>query len=164
MTILQALLAEIRHEAATTAKILERVPLDKIGWKPHEKSMELIRLASHVSELPGWVAHTLDKDELDFATMDYTPFIPESTAALLEHHEKSVKSAEAAIEKSKEEDLLKPWTLRSGEQIYFTLCKQEVLRDFCLNHLVHHRAQLGVYLRLLSVPLPQSYGPTADEH
>ncbi len=163
MTKIEVLLAELKQEAEITKNILQRVPLEKADWAPHEKSMKLGRLASHVAEVPGWIAYTLSADELDFAKMDYKPFVPDSTEALLEHLDKNVKIALTALENANDEELLKPWTMRSGEQIFFTKCKQEVVRTMCYSHLVHHRAQLGVYLRMLDVALPGSYGPTADE-
>lgn len=163
MTLVQAYLNELQREAEVTKKILERVPLEKGDWKPSEKSMGLVRLASHVSEIAGWTSFTVLQDELDFAKMDYKPFIPADTAALLAHHDENIASAQKALTAISDDDLLTDWTLRMGEQIYFTKPKEEVLRGMCFNHLVHHRAQLGVYLRLLDVALPSSYGPTADE-
>ncbi len=162
MTFVQAFLNELKAEAETTKKILELVPMDKADWKPHEKSMELLRLASHVAEIPGYAISTLTADELDFTKFEYKPFIPDSKEALLEHLAKNVKNAQDAFNSVSDDDLSKPWTMRSGEQIFFTLCKLEVLRSFVFNHWVHHRAQLGVYLRLQGIPLPGSYGPTAD--
>jgi uncharacterized damage-inducible protein DinB len=163
MTLVQAYLNELQREAEVTNKILERVPLEKGDWKPSEKSMGLVRLATHVAEISGWTSFTVLQDELDFATMDYKPFVPENTAALLAHHNANVDSAQKALSAISDDDLLKDWTLRMGEQIYFTKPREEVLRGMCFNHLVHHRAQLGVYLRLLDIALPGSYGPTADE-
>ena len=162
MTALESFLAELKNEAIVTRKILEAVPLEKGDWQPHEKSMTLIRLAAHVASLPEWITTVAKTDELDFATSGFKPFIPSSKEDLLQHHDKNVASAEAALQSMSEEDLAKGWTLRAGETKYFTLCKHEVLRGTCYNHLIHHRAQLGVYLRLLNVALPPSYGPTAD--
>jgi uncharacterized damage-inducible protein DinB len=162
MTVVEAFLAELKNEAIVTRRILEVVPLEKGDWKPHEKSMTLIRLASHVASLPEWITTVVKTDKLDFATSDFKPFIPSSKEDLLQHHDKNVASAEAALQSMGEEALAKGWTLRSGDITYFTQCKHEVLRGTCFNHLVHHRAQLGVYLRLLDVALPPSYGPTAD--
>jgi uncharacterized damage-inducible protein DinB len=162
MTVIEAFTAELKNEAIVTRKILEAVPLEKGDWKPHEKSMTLLHLASHVASLPEWITTVINTSELDFKTMDFKPFIPVSKENLLQHHDKNVASAETALHSMKEEDLSKGWTLRSGEIKYFTQCKHEVLRGICFNHLIHHRAQLGVYLRLLDVALPPSYGPTAD--
>lgn len=162
MKVLEAFIAELKNEAIVTRKILEVVPLEKGDWKPHEKSMTLVHLASHVSSLGEWITFIVNSSELDIATMDFKPFIPASKEELLQRHDKSIADAEAALLSMKEEDLEKPWTLRSGEIKYFTQCKHEVLRGTCFNHLVHHRAQLGVFLRLLNIALPPSYGPTAD--
>ncbi len=162
MTVIEAFLAELKNEAIVTRKILEVVPLEKGEWRPHEKSMTLVHLASHVASLPEWAATVVNTSELDFATSEFKPFIPESKEDLLKHHDKCVASAETALMSMKEADLEAGWTLRSGDIKYFTQCKHEVLRNTCFNHLVHHRAQLGVFLRLLNVALPPSYGPTAD--
>lgn len=158
----QALIAEIKMEAANTRKILERVPLDKADWKPHAKSMAMGRLASHVAEITGWVTYTLEADELDFSKMDYKPVVPSTNAELVAILDKNVDGAIASLEKSTDADFEKMWSLRNGETIHFTLPKKVVVRTFAMNHLYHHRAQLGVYLRLLDIPVPGSYGPTAD--
>jgi uncharacterized damage-inducible protein DinB len=163
MTIVQAFLEELRNEAKVTKIILERVPIEKGDWKPHEKSMGLLRLASHVAEVMSWVDMTVRQDGLDFSKMDYKPFIPENTEALLQFHEKNIKIAESALEQCTETELDKIWTGHSGDQVFFAMPKLQTLRGMCFNHLVHHRAQLGVYLRLLDIPVPGSYGPTADE-
>ena len=162
MSIINMLLKEMDREAETTRKMLERVPNDKYDWKPHEKSMTLQRLAVHVAELPNWVSMALTTDELDFATMDYKPEPVSNTTELLDYFERSLQDGKAHLSQAKEEDLLPNWTLRSGEQIYSVEPKGEVIRmAYC--QIVHHRAQLGVYLRLLNVPIPGSYGPSADE-
>ncbi len=158
-----ALIAEMKMEAANTRKILERVPVEKNDWKPHRKSMSLGRLATHVAEIPGWVTATMTTDELDFAKTEYKPHIAQSTQELLDILDKNVNEGVNALENSKDEDFDKMWTLRNGDQVYFTLPKKAVLRSFALSHHYHHRAQLGVYLRLLDIPIPGMYGPTADE-
>ncbi len=163
MPINKTFIAELQQEAATTKKILERVPLDNPDWKPHEKSMTLGRLAAHVAELPNWVGATLDHDELDFAKSDYKPPVAKSAEELTALHDKNIAEAIACLKKHPDEDFEKNWKLRNGETVYFELPKAAVLRSFVYSHLIHHRAQLGVYLRLLEVPLPGSYGPTADE-
>lgn len=162
MTIIEAFTEELEREAATTRKMLERVPADKYDWKPHEKSMELRKLAAHVAELPGWVSLTLTTSELDFATSPYTPYPVETNADLLAYFEKSLVDGKAELAKATEEQLELPWTLRNGETIYSTEPKREVIR-MSLSQIIHHRAQLGVYLRLLNIPIPGSYGPSADE-
>ncbi len=159
----RALIAELKQEAASTKKILERVPLDKADWKPHEKSMPLGRLATHIAELPGWVSVTLDQDELDWATFDYKPVIAKSTEDLLKILDDNVAKAEESLNNAADAKFAENWTMRNGEQVYFTLPKGEILRTAAYSHLYHHRGQLSVYLRLLNVPLPGIYGPTADE-
>lgn len=161
MTLSPIFLAELQQEAIATRKILAAVPLDKGDWQPHEKSMKLLRLTTHVAELPSWVRITLLQDELDFAKEKFTPFVPESTEALLDYFDKNMADAVEVLTNCADEVFAGNWTMRSGEQIYFTQPKINVLRTWCFNHLVHHRAQLGVYLRLLNIPLPSSYGPTA---
>jgi uncharacterized damage-inducible protein DinB len=158
-----ALIAELQMESANTRKMLERVPTDKNDWKPHPKSMTLGRLASHVAEIAGWVSYTLDADVLDFAKFDYKPVGNATTEELLAIMDKNVAMAMASLEKSTDEDYDKMWTMRNGDHVHFTLPKKVVLRSFAYSHLVHHRGQLSLYLRLLDVPVPGMYGPTADE-
>jgi len=159
----QALIAEIKMEAANTRKILERVPLDKSDWTPHAKSMPLGRLATHIAEIPSWVTNTMAHDGLDFAKTPYNAHVATSNEELVAILDKNVNEAIATLEKSTDADFGSMWTLRNGEQVFFTLPKAAVLRSFALSHNYHHRAQLGVYLRMLDVPLPGMYGPTADE-
>jgi uncharacterized damage-inducible protein DinB len=158
-----ALIAELQMESANTRKMLERVPTEKNDWRPHPKSMTLGRLASHVAEIAGWVSYTLDSDVLDFAKFDYKPVTNASTEELLAIMDKNVAMAMASLEKSTDEDYDKMWTMRNGDHVHFTLPKKVVLRSFAYSHLVHHRGQLSMYLRLLDVPVPGMYGPTADE-
>lgn len=162
MKLSQILLAEIKQEAIATRKLLELVPFDKTDFKSHEKSMTLLRLATHVAEISGWWKECLVQDELDFAKGDFTPKVYNSTADLLELHDSLMVKAEKILNEVSEEEFQKPWTMRNGDMIYFTSPKSEVVRTWCMNHLYHHRAQLGVYLRLLDVPLPGVYGPSAD--
>jgi uncharacterized damage-inducible protein DinB len=163
MGINESFIAELQQESAKTRKLLERVPLDKPDWKPHEKSMPIGRLATHVAELLGWVTVTLEQDELDFAKYDYKPRIAKDTKELLSILDDNVNKAMKSLNDSPDGRFAENWTLRTGEQVYFTLPKATVLRSFSFNHHIHHRAQLGVYLRLLNVPLPNMFGPTADE-
>jgi uncharacterized damage-inducible protein DinB len=163
MDIKQGLINELQMEAANTRKMLEIVPADKFDWKPHEKSMLLRRLAVHVAELSIWPVMVVNDDELDLEKMDYKPTPVTSTQDLLDVHEKAVEKSVAAIKDMPEEDLMKPWTLRKGEQIIFQLPKIAVLRGMCYNHLYHHRGQLSVFLRLLDIKIPGMYGPSADE-
>lgn len=162
MAMIPKFLKEMEKEATTTRKMLERVPDDKYDWKPHEKSMSLRSLATHIAELPSWVSMVLHTSELDFATSPYSPVPINDTPALLEYFRATFEDAKKNLAAAKEEQLDDMWTLRNGEQIYNTSTKEEVIRmTYC--QIVHHRAQLGVYLRLLNVPIPGSYGPSADE-
>jgi uncharacterized damage-inducible protein DinB len=158
-----AFLAEIESEAKVTRSVLERVPADKCDYKPHEKSMTFGRLASHVAEMWGWTVHTVKQDVLDFSTMEYTPFEPKTTDDLLAFFDKHVSDAKAALAETSDETFMTDWTMRNAEQVYFTMPKVAVMRSFVLNHIVHHRGQLTVYLRMHNVPLPPLYGPSADE-
>jgi uncharacterized damage-inducible protein DinB len=162
MSIIQLLVKEMEQEAAITRKMLERVPDDKFDWKPHEKSMALLPLAIHIAELPTWASMALNTSELDFATMDYQPPPVSKTSDLLELHERSLQDGLSRLKQATEDELWPGWTLRNGEQIYSTTSKYEVIR-MSFAQITHHRAQLGVYLRLLNIPIPGSYGPSADE-
>lgn len=156
------LLKELKHEAQKTRQILERVPEGRKDWKPHEKSMSLGNLAIHVSEIPSWLTLTLNTSELDFSKEAYNPTPFHSTTELVANFDKALKDAVERLEKTTEKDLDDTWTMRDGKNVFFTLPKSDVLREWVYNHTVHHRAQLGVYLRLLNVPLPGTYGPSAD--
>jgi len=162
MSTIQLLLKEMDQEARTTRKMLERVPSDKFDWQPHRKSMTLQRLATHVAELPAWVEMAIVTDELDFAQNAYEPEIVPDSAGLMEYFERSLARGRESLSKAKEEVLTKEWTLRNGDQVYQVSSKREIIR-MAYNQIVHHRAQLGVFLRLLDVPIPGSYGPSADE-
>lgn len=155
-------LKEMRQEAATTRKLLALVPYDKVGWKPHEKSMSIERLAMHVAELPGWVAMALTTDGLDFENNPYTYPTITNTKELLGFFEDCLKNGTGELEKACDADLLPTWTMRSGEQIHDVSPKGDVIRA-SISQTIHHRAQLGVYLRLLNISIPGSYGPSADE-
>lgn len=157
MDILPLLKKEMEQEAAITRKILERIPTDKLRWKPHEKSMTMQNLAVHIAELPSWVSMAFNTSELDFAAMDYTPTEVSNSGDIISLFEKSLASGLESLSKAKEEDLLPIWTMRSGEQIHATMTKYEVVRH-AFAQTTHHRAQLGVYLRLLHIAIPGSYG------
>jgi uncharacterized damage-inducible protein DinB len=162
MEIIPMLIKEMEQEAQTTRKMLERIPNDKFDWQPHEKSMTIRKLATHIAELPSWVSLTITTDHLDFAASPYTPTIINNTTELLALLEKSLAEGKAELEKTNEDELLKDWTLRNGDQIYSVSKKVEIIRmAYC--QIVHHRAQMGVFLRLLDVPIPGSYGPSADD-
>ncbi|WP_143305824.1 DinB family protein [Chitinophaga vietnamensis] len=163
MQMIPVLLREMQEEAQTTRKMLTRVPLDKYDWKPHEKSMSLGRLAAHVAELPGWVSMALNTSELDFAKSGYNTMVAKSTEELMDYYEKNLAEGLQSLQKASEAQLEDMWTLRDGPTVYSTRSKLDVIRmSYCQT--VHHRAQLGVYLRLLDVAIPGSYGPSADEH
>jgi len=162
MDIIPMLLKEMEQEAQTTRKMLGRIPEDKYDWRPHEKSMTIRRLATHIAELPGWVKMALTTNELDFAKGEYKPVVINNNAELIAYFEKSYADGREYLAGTNENELLLTWTLRNGDQVYNVYTKAEVVRlAFCQT--VHHRAQLGVFLRLLNVPIPGSYGPSADE-
>ena len=163
MSICGPLAAEMRQEAKTSRRLLERVPAESFGWKPHEKSMTLGRLAAHVAELPELVIPALTRDELDFASGAFRPFAPASTAELLEKFDRNIEAAAGLLEKQPDERMGDLWRLRNGDHVLFQMSRASVVRFVGLNHVVHHRGQLSVYLRLLDVPLPSIYGPSADE-
>jgi len=163
MAVLQTLLPEFDHEMAGTRKSLERVPWEKRDWRPHDKSFTLGQLATHLGEVVSWGSFTLETDELDFATFDYKPPEHASVEDLLAAFDKACAASREAIATADDATAMATWTMRQGEQVIFAMPKIAVIRSFVLNHNVHHRAQLGVYLRLLDVPVPSLYGPTADE-
>ena len=159
----QSIIPELKQEGAQTKKILEKVPFDKWQWKPHEKSMALGRLASHVAELPKWITMCINTDELDFSKRGYTANVFESREQLLQHLDQNVQEALATLEKATDAQLLENWTLRNGEHVIFSMPKIAVIRSMAMNHMIHHRGQLSVFLRLLDIPVPGMYGPSADE-
>ncbi len=162
----QALLPEFDMEMANTRKTLERVPDDKLGWKPHEKSMTMGRLAGHVAELPMWGHTTINQDSIDIAPAGAPPqqgLTAKSRQDALDAFDKNVASMRAAIAGASDDQLMKPWSLLKGGQTLMTMPKIAVLRGFVMNHAIHHRAQLGVYLRLNNIAVPSIYGPSADE-
>jgi uncharacterized damage-inducible protein DinB len=166
MRISDALLPEFDQESATTRKVLERCPEEKFGWRPHPKSFTMGELATHIAQMPWWTVETLTKDELDFAPPGGEPYKAEIIATskeLLERYDKNVAAARAALAQAGNEQIMANWTLLAGGQKIFTMPRVAVIRSFVMNHNVHHRAQLGLYLRLNDIPVPQMYGPTADE-
>jgi uncharacterized damage-inducible protein DinB len=165
MPITDALLLEFDQEMTTTRALLERVPADAATWQPHPKSMSLGVLAVHIANLVRYTEATVQRTELDFAGPDAAKFasLPfSSTDELVTAFDRNVTSARAAIAGFGEQDLREKWTLRVGPRIIFTLPRAAVLRSFIMNHIIHHRGQLSVFLRLRDVPLPPIYGPTAD--
>ena len=162
MSKLEFFIKELSLEAQSTRKMLECVPDGKNDWAPHAKSMPLMRLAVHVAELPSWFATILNTKELDFAQHEYVPEPVQNKKELLEYFDKTIEESKKTLTAANEETLDERWVLRNGEMIYVDANKDEFLRT-SFNHLVHHRAQLGVYLRLLDIPIPGCYGPSADE-
>ena len=142
--------------------MLERIPEDKYDWKPHSKSMTIRQLATHIAELPTWISMGLSTSEMDFATSPYNPPVVNKSSELMDLFQKSLESGMTSLKNAKEEDLPPQWTLRNGEQVLQVMNKYEVIRH-AFNQVIHHRAQLGVFLRLLDVPIPGTYGPSADE-
>ncbi|MGJ7031241.1 DinB family protein [Niabella hirudinis] len=163
MTRLAILKKDFDNEMVTTRKFLNIVPEDKWDWKPHPKSMSLMQLTTHIAELPGWPAMTFETSELDFAAFPYQPTVVKDRKELLEIFEREVAKSEKYLnDPENEKKLDDAWTLREGDKIYGVNPKLDVIR-MSINQTIHHRAQLGVFLRLLDVPIPGSYGPSADE-
>jgi len=163
MSLSDAFVAELQHEAATTRKCLERIPENTFGWKPHEKSMAMKQLAAHIAEMFGWVRDTIEKPEIDFATMDYKPFEPKNTAELINFFDKNIAEATESLKEVSDESMREHWKMRNSEKIYVDMPRIAVLRGVVMKHIVHHRGQLSVYLRLNDIPVPEIYGPSADE-
>jgi uncharacterized damage-inducible protein DinB len=166
MPIADSILPEFDHEMSNTRKTLERVPDDKFAWKPHEKSMTLGRLSGHLAEMPGWGIYTLSSESMDLAPVDGPPVQspqPKNRQEVLALFDKGVAEMRAALAAAKDDQLLKPWSLLAGGKPIFTMPRIAVIRGMILNHGIHHRAQLGVYLRLNNLPVPALYGPSADE-
>jgi len=162
MEIIKMLLKEFDQEAEATRKMLACIPNDKYDWQPHPKSMTIRRLATHIADIPSWVQMAICDDELDFATTTHKEPLINDNIALLEFFEQSYSAGREALANTNEDVLEQSWTMRNGDQVYFTSTKGEVIRtSYC--QIVHHRAQMGVFLRLLDVAIPGSYGPSADE-
>lgn len=160
MTIADTLLPEFDQEMTTTRKLIERVPTDKGSWKPHEKSFALGHLAQLVATMPGWITKSVKGQDIDLK--GGAGYSLQATEDLLTQFDRHVKEAREAIATAKDQDYALPWSLKMGDKVLFTLPRGAVTRQN-INHLVHHRGQLSVYLRLLDVPIPSIYGPTADE-
>lgn len=159
----QGFINELTNEFKATRKLLERVPQESLGWKPHEKSMSLQRLSGHVAELLRFIPSILKYDELDFSKGGYVPFNPETTEQLVAFFDEQKEKVFESLQASKVEDYDKVWTMRNGEHVIVQLPVKAAIRTLGINHHVHHRGQLSVYLRLLNVALPPIYGPSADE-
>lgn len=166
MSIAEAVLPEYDQEMATTRKLLERVPDAHKDWKPHQKSWSLGELTIHLCNLPSWAVMTLKETELDMNPPGGPPWTPPTytdRAGALKMFDENVKAAREAIARTSDRDYLVDWSLKSAGQTLMTLPRVVCLRSFVLNHIIHHRGQLSVYLRLKDVPLPSIYGPTADD-
>lgn len=166
MAINESLLIELDHQSATTRKVLERVPADRLDWKPHAKSMTMGRLATHLAELPGWGEVVLTQSEFDVEPpggSDYVPVQAESVAQILETFDANVAKVRGIIAGMSDEEFMQLWTMKKAGEEVFTAPRIGVIRDVILHHAAHHRGQLTVYLRLNDVPVPSTFGPTADE-
>jgi uncharacterized damage-inducible protein DinB len=164
MSIAEPLVAEIEHEARTTRRLLERLPEQHFGWKPHAKSMTLERLAGHIAEIPGWISTIVEKDEFDVATGGgHTPPVHKTRAEIIQLFDANVAKITEVLKRQTDQRMMAPWRLKKGGQVIFELPRAGMIRAMGMNHVVHHRGQLSVYLRLRDVPLPSIYGPTADE-
>ena len=163
MPLKDPLITEFKSEGASTKKMLDRVPEQSFAWMPHEKSMTLGRLATHVAETPLWISRAINNDEFDFAANPFKRHVAASQTELLTIFQENFDSVLADLENSSDDLLIKKWTLRNGSKVFFELPKIAVIRSLGFNHLIHHRGQLSVYLRMLDVPVPGMYGPSADE-
>jgi uncharacterized damage-inducible protein DinB len=166
MAMRDAILPDFEYEMETTRKTLERVPEDKVDWKPHNTSMAMGRLAGHIAEMVGFVGMTFQGESLDFAAQGSAPRQPTvmgSRKELLDLFDKNVADAKAMISKASDEELKKVWTLMMGGKTIFSMPRAQVLRSMILHHIIHHRGQLSVYLRMNQVPVPSIYGPSGDE-
>lgn len=166
MPLSESILPEFDQEMASTRKTLGRIPDEKLDWRAHEKSWTIGELATHLANLPSWTLHCINEDSIDLAPKEgELPHVPpaESANTAVDVFDKNVAAARAAIAGASDEKLMQPWSLLSGGKTIFTIPKVAVLRSFVMNHMIHHRAQLGVYLRLNQVDVPAIYGPSADE-
>ena len=165
MRMIDPMLMEFDRESATTRKLLSRVPAEKFSWKPHAKSMSLGQLAGHIAGMPHWIAGSLLPGEFDLATGgDGTAKEPASAEALMKTFEESAAAAKVAMAQLDDARAMGSWTLRHGAKVIMEMPRIAFVRTILLNHLIHHRGQLSVYLRLLDVPVPSIYGPSADEN
>ena len=163
MKLIDSLITEFDHEAQTTRKHLERLPEDKLDWRPHEKSFTAVGLASHITEMVGWADAILNQDGLDFDPATYKPYHATSVTDLLNTLDDNVAKGKQALAGATDDTRSELWSFKIMGRVRFERPKASVLRDFAFSHIIHHRGQLSVYLRLLDVPVPGSYGPSADE-
>jgi uncharacterized damage-inducible protein DinB len=162
MALKDALLAEYDHELATTKKLLERVPEDRLAWKPHGKSMSIGGLSQHIANIPNWGTTILNEAGFDLSTAPPNLEEPSSHADIMKWFEDARAKARQALDKT-DGELLAMWSLTRGGQPMFSMPRISAFRSFVLNHIIHHRGQLSVYLRLNDIPVPSIYGPSADE-
>jgi uncharacterized damage-inducible protein DinB len=163
MSMAESLVQEFMQEAGTTKKLLERLPDDKLSWKPHDKSMTMGRLATHVADMPSWAVSIAGSDELDMAAGGERPTALSSRKEILDLYQARVDGFGKALAGKTDQELLCPWKLKSGSQVFLELPRAVALRSLIMNHVIHHRGQLSVYLRLNNIPVPSIYGPSADE-
>lgn len=163
MNISDVFLEELQGEAPATRKLLEAVPEADFGWKPHEKSFTLVKLASHVAEIPQWVNEVLNQDVFEINRATYKPFIARNVGELVAEWDRTLEKGLGHLKNYPDAKWMDTWTMTIDGKVYMQQSRLTTVRQFVTNHLVHHRAQLGVYLRLLNVPLPSTYGPTADK-
>jgi uncharacterized damage-inducible protein DinB len=161
--MVQALMAELEHEGAGTRRIIAAVPDEHLDFRPHEKSWTARELIGHLIEIPGWIPETLTLPEWDMAAEDFKLVVHGSVAEALAAWDENMTKALSTLTSTPDEALSQVWSLKSGERVFFELPRAQVMRSFILNHLIHHRAQLGMYLRLLNVPVPALYGNSADD-
>jgi uncharacterized damage-inducible protein DinB len=165
MAIKDALLPEFDHEMKTTRRLLERVPEQELAWKPHEKSMSLGQLSGHLANIPSWTQAIMGAESFDLASIgdDPRPRVPVSRASLVEEFDAKTAAARRVLAEAADPEMLARWTLKKNGEEMFSMPRVAAIRSFVMNHAIHHRGQLSVYLRLQNVPLPPIYGPTADE-
>ncbi len=163
MTTVDSLTKEFGHEAATTRRLLERLPDDRLTWRPHAKSFTASGLASHIVDCVAWADSILNADEFDFDPAAYKPFEATSVTELLDTFDTKVAHCNKLLERTANEAMTQPWRMKVRGRLRLEKPRGDVFRDFILSHVIHHRGQLSVYLRLLGVPVPGSYGPSADE-
>lgn len=163
MKLIDSLITEFDHEAQTTRKHLERLPENKLDWRPHEKSFTARELASHITEMVGWANAILNQDGLDFDPATYKPYRGTSVAEMLKTFDDNVAKGKQALASVTDDTLNQPWSFKIMGRVQFERPKAAVFRDVAMSHIIHHRGQFSVYLRLLNVPVPGSYGPSADE-
>jgi uncharacterized damage-inducible protein DinB len=163
MALKEALKVELEHESKSTRKMLERTPEKDFDKKPHDKSMSLGEIASHIANTNKWITYVVNKDEFDFTKENYSETTAKTNEELLKIFDDTLAEAVSALENTTDENLMKGWKLRAGDAVFFDMPKVAAMRTMAYSHLIHHRGQLSVYLRLHNIPLPSVYGPTADE-